>query len=96
MLPSTNKNNSQPQLTLKLAVDNKRVLLFFFSRGKHEALIYKQIPLVVFGIEKYKRKNELTVPMVENSYPMADNLENLQMASVKIVIQSFSVGIEIS
>lgn len=34
--------------------------------------------------------------MVENSYPMADNLENLQMASVKIVIQSFSVGIEIS
>lgn len=31
--------------------------------------------------------------MVENSYPMVDNLENLQMASVKIVIQSFSVGI---
>lgn len=27
--------------------------------------------------------------MVENSYPMADNLENLQMASVKNLIQSF-------
>lgn len=57
MLPSANKNKSQPQLTLKLAVGNKRVFFcFVFPRGKHEVPICKQVPLVVFGIGNTKGK----------------------------------------
>lgn len=93
----TNRKGKQKQTNShwKLAVGNKRVCFccfFFFSRRKHKAHICKQIPFVAFGIENRKRKIKYLVPTVENCYPMVHNLENSQMASMKILTQSFTVG----